>query len=76
MAVVAGDTVWIVEAHIGSGITMGAYTTLALAQAAIGTRPACSYTILPVVVDTEGSTLSPTPTIPVRSGIRDGRPHR
>lgn len=76
MAVAAGDTVWVVEAHIGSGEIVGAYTTLALAQAAIGVRPACSYKILPIVVDTEGGMLSPTPTIPARSGIKDGRPHR
>ena len=75
MAVAAGDTVWVVEAHIGSGEIVGVYTTLALAQAAIGVRPVCSYKILPVVVDIEGGMLSPA-TIPARTGIKDGKSHR
>jgi hypothetical protein len=74
MAVAAGDTVWILLAHIGPGEIVGAYATLALAQAAVGTRQSATYRILPVVVDTEGGSLSPA-SIPVRRGIRDGRPH-
>jgi hypothetical protein len=84
MAVAAGDTVWVVIAHIGPGEIIGGYTTLALAQAAVGSKQGCSYRILPVVVDTEGGILPQGPgipthlttAIPVRSGIKDGRPHR
>lgn len=84
MAVVAGDTVWIVLAHIGAGEIVGGYSTLALAQAAIGSKQGCSYRILPVVVDTEGGSLPQgqgvpstlAMSIPVRAGIKDGRSHR
>jgi len=84
MAVAAGDTVWVVLAHIGAGEIIGGYTTLALAQAAIGSKQGCSYRILPVVVDTEGGMLPQgqgvptnlTTAIPARSGIKDGKSHR
>ena len=89
MAAAAGDIVWIVLAHLGMGEVVGGYTTLALAQAAVGAKPGCGYRIFRIVVDTEGGmvpqagstnvgptgTATPVSPIPPRAGIKSGTSH-
>lgn len=84
MAVVAGDTIYVVLAHLGSGEIVGVYSTLANAQAVIGVRPGCTYRIITISVDVDTkplvqqgnvSTVSPSgsASIPSRKGIKDGK---